>query len=53
MVEMEIVATVLHVGDFPRPTHVYPPGGKVGEKMQVTYIGDPSRRYENGNYGAE
>ena len=32
----------LHVGDFPRPTHVYPPGGKVGEKMQVTYIGDPS-----------
>ena len=30
----------LHVGTFPRPLVVYPPGGKVGEEMEVRYIGD-------------
>ena len=32
----------LHVGDFPRPTAVYPPGGKVGETLAVRFIGDPA-----------
>lgn len=32
----------LHIGNFPRPTHVFPAGGKAGEKMDVTFIGDPS-----------
>ncbi|MFK7820719.1 MAG: pre-peptidase C-terminal domain-containing protein [Planctomycetaceae bacterium] len=30
----------LHVGSFPRPLAVYPPGGKAGEEIEVTYIGD-------------
>jgi len=30
----------LHVGSFPRPTAVYPAGGKPGEKLQVRWIGD-------------
>ncbi len=30
----------LHVGNFPRPTAVYPAGGKSGEKLQVKFIGD-------------
>lgn len=30
----------LHVGTFPRPIAVYPPGGKVGEKLSLTWIGD-------------
>ena len=30
----------LHVGGFPRPLAVYPPGGKVGSEMEVTYVGD-------------
>jgi hypothetical protein len=32
----------LHVGTFLRPTMVYPPGGKAGEKMDVTLLGDVS-----------
>lgn len=32
----------LHVGTFPRPSAVYPAGGKAGEKMKVTFIGDAS-----------
>ncbi len=32
----------LHVGHFPRPTAVYPPGGKVGEEIEVKFLGDPS-----------
>ena len=32
----------LHVGTFPRPTAVYPAGGKMGEQTQVTFLGDPS-----------
>ncbi len=30
----------LHVGTFPRPTAVYPAGGKAGEATPVTFLGD-------------
>lgn len=30
----------MHIGSFPRPTAVYPGGGKAGEKMRVTFLGD-------------
>jgi len=30
----------MHVGNFPRPTAVYPAGGKVGDDVEVTFIGD-------------
>ena len=30
----------LHVGTFPRPTAVFPPGGKPGETVQLRWIGD-------------
>lgn len=30
----------LHVGTFPRPTAVYPAGGKAGETLAVTFLGD-------------
>ena len=30
----------LHVGTFPRPTAVFPAGGKTGEKLTVKFIGD-------------
>jgi hypothetical protein len=32
----------LHVGSFPRPTAVYPAGGKMGESAEVRFIGDPT-----------
>ncbi|MEX0819052.1 MAG: pre-peptidase C-terminal domain-containing protein, partial [Pirellulaceae bacterium] len=32
----------LHVGNFPRPVAVYPAGGKLGEEMEVKFIGDPT-----------
>jgi len=32
----------LHVGTFPRPTAVYPAGGKAGEETAVKFLGDPS-----------
>lgn len=32
----------LHVGHFPRPTAIVPAGGKAGEEVEVTFIGDPS-----------
>jgi hypothetical protein len=32
----------LHVGSFPRPTAVIPAGGKAGEEIEVTFLGDPS-----------
>lgn len=28
-----------HVGTFPRPTAVYPPGGQMGQEIEVTYLG--------------
>ncbi|WP_437185774.1 PPC domain-containing protein [Planctomicrobium sp. SH668] len=30
----------LHIGNFPRPTAVIPSGGKPGETIEVTFIGD-------------
>jgi hypothetical protein len=30
----------LHIGSFPRPTAVYPAGGKAGEEVEVTFVGD-------------
>ncbi|MEO6808043.1 MAG: PPC domain-containing protein, partial [Isosphaeraceae bacterium] len=30
----------LHIGNFPRPTATIPSGGKAGEKIAVTWIGD-------------
>ena len=32
----------LHIGNFPRPTAVVPAGGKPGEELEVTFLGDPS-----------
>src|SRR5262249_59484453 len=31
-----------HVGPFPRPPAVVPAGGKLGEEVEVTFIGDPT-----------
>ncbi len=30
----------VHVGSFPRPTVAFPPGGKAGTEVEVTYLGD-------------
>jgi hypothetical protein len=30
----------IHIGTFPRPTAIYPAGGKPGEALNVRYIGD-------------
>lgn len=32
----------LHIGTFPRPKAVFPTGGKPGETVEFTFIGDPS-----------
>jgi hypothetical protein len=32
----------LHVGHFPRPTAVVPAGGKPGEELEVSFLGDPA-----------
>jgi hypothetical protein len=32
----------LHIGSFPRPTAVFPTGGKPGETIEFTFSGDPS-----------
>jgi hypothetical protein len=32
----------LHIGTFPRPTAVLPAGGKFGEEVEVTFLGDPA-----------
>ncbi len=32
----------LHIGNFPRPTAVVPAGGKPGEELELTFLGDPS-----------
>ena len=33
---------LLHVGTFPRPTAVFPPGGKAGDELAVKFLGDVS-----------
>jgi Bacterial pre-peptidase C-terminal domain len=35
----------LHVGTFPRPTAIYPPGGKPGETLNVRWIGDAAGEF--------
>ena len=32
----------VHVGAFPRPTTLYPPGGKAGSATTLTFLGDPA-----------
>ncbi len=32
----------LHVGNFPRPIAVYPAGGKMGDQVEVRFLGDPT-----------
>lgn len=32
----------LHVGTFPRPTAVLPAGGKMGDEIDVRFLGDPT-----------
>lgn len=34
----------LHVGDFPRPTGVYPLAGKARESVEFSFLGDPTGR---------
>jgi hypothetical protein len=36
---------LLNVGTFPRPTGVFPPGGKAGEDLAVKFIGDVSGEF--------
>ena len=35
----------LHIGNFPRPTAVYPAGGKAGEMLKVKFIGDATGEF--------
>ena len=32
----------LHIGDMPRPTAVYPPGGQAGQSVDFQFLGDPT-----------
>ncbi|WP_020475942.1 PPC domain-containing protein [Zavarzinella formosa] len=32
----------LHIGNFPRPTAIVPAGGKLGEEVEVRFLGDAS-----------
>lgn len=32
----------LHIGNFPRPTAVYPAGGQPGQPAELTFLGDPA-----------
>ncbi len=32
----------LHIGNFPRPTSVYPAGGQIGQEIDVKFQGDPT-----------
>ena len=34
-----------HIGVFPRPTAVYPAGGKIGEEIEVKFIGDAAGEF--------
>lgn len=34
-----------HIGHFPRPSAIYPPGGKAGSEMEFTLIGDVKGNY--------
>lgn len=32
----------VHIGNFPRPSVVFPAGGKAGTEIDLTYLGDPA-----------
>lgn len=34
-----------HIGIFPRPTAVYPAGGKIGEEIELKFIGDAAGEF--------
>ncbi len=36
----------LHVGTFPRPTATVPGGGKIGDEVEVTFIGDAAGEFK-------
>jgi hypothetical protein len=36
----------LHVGNFPRPTAVFPAGARTGTKVQARFIGDPAGDFQ-------
>ena len=36
----------LHIGSFPRPTGVYPAGGKAGDEVEVTFTGDAAGEFK-------
>lgn len=36
----------LHLGSFPRPTAVFPPGGQAGTDVKVQFLGDPAGSLE-------
>jgi hypothetical protein len=36
----------LHVGTFPRPTAIVPAGGKLGEEVEVRFLGDPAGEFK-------
>ncbi len=35
-------AYMMHIGSFPRPLAVYPPGGPAGSDLKLTFVGDPN-----------
>ena len=35
----------LHIGNFPRPIAAFPPGGKMGQTLSITFLGDPAGTY--------
>ena len=35
----------LHIGNFPRPTAVYPAGGQVGQEIEVKFLGDAAGEF--------
>jgi hypothetical protein len=35
----------VHIGNFPRPTAVYPAGGKIGEEVELKFIGDAAGEF--------
>ncbi|MDF1825156.1 MAG: PPC domain-containing protein [Verrucomicrobiales bacterium] len=37
-----------HIGTFPRPTGIFPAGGKPGEEMEFTMLGDVKGEYKTG-----
>jgi len=35
----------VHIGTFPRPSAVFPPGGKAGESLEVKFLGDAAGEF--------